>query len=122
MQRPLAQYSPHNAAVLTKAFLRAGQYLDLSHAALARIIRTSEASMSRIAGGKHINREQSECALMLLRIFRSLDSLFGGNTQQCRLWLASHNYHLSGKPVELIQSIRGLVNVSDYLDAMRGHG
>ncbi len=120
---PLEQYEPEQTGVVTKAFLRAGRYFDMSHAMLSRIIRTSESTMSRIAAGSRmISPDQCELAILLLRVFRSLDSLFGGNIEQSRLWLHSENRHLGGRPVDLIQTVQGLVHVSDYLDAMRGHG
>ena len=57
----------------------------------------------------------------MLRVYRSLFSLFGGNLEHCRGWFQAGNRHLDGRPVELVQTVEGLIRVADYLDAMRGH-
>jgi hypothetical protein len=53
-------------------------------------------------------------------MFRSLDSLLGGDPNKGRAWLHARNHHLAGVPAALIRSPEGLVNVVQYLDAMRG--
>ena len=60
-------------------------------------------------------------ALLFLRVFRSLDTLVGGDAAKARLWLSAENRHLGGyPPLALIRTTPGLVRVADYLDAMRG--
>lgn len=118
----LANDAPQPAAVLTKALLRAAKNLDLPQATLARIIHVSPATVSRLPQ-RPIDpaTSEGETALLFLRIFRSLDTLFGGNLQQAQTWLRASNHHLNGQPLQLIQTLTGLVHVADYLDAMRGH-
>lgn len=110
--------------VLTKALITMAAILQLSQKDLSEIIGLSTATFSRIfkSSNAFINPETKEgqLALLLLRFYRSLDALFGGNPNQCRLWLRSHNKHLNGIPIDLIKSIEGLVFVIQYLDAMRG--
>jgi hypothetical protein len=110
--------------VLTKALIAMANILQLSQKDLSEIIGPSTATFSRIFYNTnfYINPETKEgqLALLLLRFYRSLDVLFGGNANQCRVWLRSSNNHLSGTPIELIKSIEGLVFVIQYLDAMRG--
>lgn len=120
VQLPQAQADP--GRVLTRAVLRAGDFLGLSRAQLGRAIGKSEATMSRMAEGRTIDPDtkEGELALMVIRVFRSLDTLFGGNIEQCRAWLEAYNHHLNERPTELIQTAGGLVHVADYLDAMRG--
>ena len=109
--------------VLRKALLRMAERLNLSRRELCTILGISEASLSRLYDGKRFIDPQSkegELAVMLLRLYRSLDALFGGNDQQCQLWLHSKNTHLNAIPVQLIQTIQGLISTLTYLDAMRG--
>ena len=110
--------------VLTKALIAMAQILQLNQKELSEIIRLSPATLSRLFNKSEvlINPETNEgqLALLLLRLYRSLDALFGGNPNQCRLWLRSNNKHLNGMPIDLIKSIEGLVFVIQYLDAMRG--
>jgi transcriptional regulator with XRE-family HTH domain len=117
---PRAEPAP--GQVLTKAVLRAADLLGLSSAALARILGVSEASVSRLASGARTVDPQSkegELALLLVRVYRSLDALVGTDASQRQAWLQGHNRALNGRPIDLIQRTDGLVNVVAYLDAMR---
>lgn len=113
--------SPDQAPVLTKATRRAAEQLGLSDAALADVLGVSPSTVSRLGGARTIDpaSREGECALLLLRIFRGLDSLLG-DVGSCKKWMAANNTHLRGVPAELVRSVEGLVNVTRYLDAMRG--
>ena len=120
--RPTPKADPAPDQVLTKALLRAADLLDLSSAVLARILGVSEASVSRLTSGTRSVDPQSkegELALLLVRVYRSLDALVGTDAAQRQAWLQGHNRALNGRPIELIQRTDGLVNVVAYLDAMR---
>lgn len=109
--------------ILTKALLKLVFYLDLHRQDLSLIIGISEATISRLFSGQgklDPSSKEGQLVLLLLRLYKSLDVLFGGNKQQYQLWLNSKNAHLEGKPIDLIKSIEGLVTVVQYLDAMRG--
>ena len=109
-------------AVLTKAVLRAAQLLGLSSRGLARILGVSEASVSRLAAGSRSidpASKEGELALLLIRVYRSLDALVGTDATQRKAWLESENRALNGRPVDLLQRTDGLVHVVAYLDAMR---
>jgi transcriptional regulator with XRE-family HTH domain len=113
---------PAADAVVTKATLRAAERLDLPDTALARIIGVSPSSISRLRSGRTIStgQKEGELALLFLRLYRGLDALLGGDVEGCRRWLRGENTHLGGVPLDLIQTVPGLVNVGQYLDAMRG--
>lgn len=118
--QPRAQ--PRREVVLTKAVLRAVGLLELSSASLARVLGVSEASVSRLVSGARAIDPQSkegELALLLVRVYRSLDALVGTDASQRKAWLHGHNRALNGRPVDLIQRADGLVSVVNYLDAMR---
>lgn len=109
-------------AVLTKALLRAAALLGLAPAALARVLGISEASVSRLANGTRSidpGSKEGELALLLVRVYRSLDALVGGDDAQRRAWMHGANRALNGTPSELIRSAEGLVAVAAYLDGMR---
>lgn len=115
---------PDPSLVLTKATLRATDFLGLSQSETARILGASPSSLSRVARGNRTLRpdtKEGELALLLLRVFRSLDSLFGGDEDRCRRWLRADNLHLAGVPADLLTTVEGLVHVASYLDAMRGN-
>jgi hypothetical protein len=108
--------------VLGKAVLAAAERLELRGRRLADVLGMSEATVSRLRGHQSLDpsSKQGELALLLLRLFRSLDALVGGNDAQARLWLRSSNDHVGGVPADRIRSVEGLVDVVQYLDAMRG--
>ncbi len=109
--------------VLAKAVIRAAGRLGLSQKELGHALGVSAASVSRLyAGARCLSPAdgEGERALLLLRIFRSLDSLLGGEQEKVAAWFQAENQHLGGVPAKLAQDLRGLVHVADYLDAMRG--
>lgn len=108
--------------VLAKAAISAAVRLGLRHKQLAEIIGTSEASISRLRSGRGLdpNRKEGELALLFLRVYRSLDTLVGGDDVKARDWLHAANDHIGGIPAERIRTVEGLVDVVQYLDAMRG--
>lgn len=121
--RPQPQTDPDaDAAVVTKAAVRAAARLGLANRTLARILGVSEATVSRMGAGTYLLKSGDkayELALLFLRLFRSLDALSGGDEQVSRAWLRSDNLALGGAPVALIESLSGIINVVGYLDARR---
>ena len=115
--------TPEPAQVLSKAVVRATEWLGLSQRELAGVLGMSEATTSRICRHKtqlDPESKEGELALLLLRMFRSLDALLGGDAQKLKAWMRAPNAHLAGVPAERIRRAEGLVHVCDYLDAMRG--
>ncbi|MEO5903901.1 MAG: MbcA/ParS/Xre antitoxin family protein [Gemmatimonadaceae bacterium] len=110
------------ALVLAKASLSAAARLGLRHRQLAEIIGTSEASVSRLQGKRALDpaTKEGELALLFLRLFRSLDALVGGDDVKARDWIHAANDHIGGIPADRIRTVEGLVDVVQYLDAMRG--
>ena len=118
----LTQKAPAPGPVLTKATLNAAERLGLRNRQLAAIIGSSEASISRLQHGRLLepDTKEGELALLFLRLYRSLDALVGGDDDKARTWLTAANVHLGGIPAERIRTVEGLVDVVQYLDAMRG--
>jgi len=122
MRRNAPEPKTREADVLTRAFFRAAGELGLSQQAASRVLGLSPATVSRLVAGRTLapSSKEGEIALQFLRIYRSLDTIVGGNAEQARAWLEADNRHLGGVPGELIASIPGIVRVAEYLDAMRG--
>lgn len=122
---PLSQQiarNPEAGAVLTKAALRAADRLGLSGRQLADIVGVSEATVSRWKRGDSLLEPGSkpfELAALLVRTFRSLDAITGGDEAVARRWLAAPNTALAARPVERMTQVQGLVDVTTYLDARR---
>jgi hypothetical protein len=121
MQRA-ERMAPEPGAVLTKAVLAAARRLELRSRHLAQVLGASEATISRLQRGRMIDpgTKEGELALLFLRLYRSLDALVGGDDAQATAWLHAENTHVGGVPADRIRTIEGLVDVVQYLDAMRG--
>jgi transcriptional regulator with XRE-family HTH domain len=114
--------NPKAGAVLTTAALRAADRLGLSGRQLAEIVGVSEATVSRWKRGESLLEPGSkpfELAALLVRAFRSLDAITGGDEAVARRWLAAPNTALGARPVERMAQVQGLVDVAAYLDARR---
>lgn len=117
-----ASRRPEPAPVLAKAVLAAAARLGLRNRQLAAVIGSSEASVSRLQHGRGLDPDskEGELALLFLRLYRGLDALVGGDDDKARTWLNAENDHVAGIPAERIRTVEGLVDVVQYLDAMRG--
>ncbi len=114
--------SAERSAVVGKAVSRAADLLGLSNAALARTIGVSEATASRLRAGAYAiepGTKPYELALLLLRLFRGLDAVVGGDEASLRSWMAAANRALGGVPRDSVQTVTGLVAAVDYVDAAR---
>ncbi|HMU89910.1 MAG TPA: MbcA/ParS/Xre antitoxin family protein [Pseudomonadales bacterium] len=103
--------------VLTKALLNAGKALGLTQAQLGQVIGKDRTAISR--GGVDPDSKAGELALLLIRCYRSLYVLVGGDVAQMRHWMQSENRHTGGIPAQQIRQVQGLLTVLEYLDAMR---
>ncbi|MCP0913304.1 MULTISPECIES: antitoxin Xre/MbcA/ParS toxin-binding domain-containing protein [Legionella] len=115
--------SANQDAILTKAILKMANFYGLNGKELSEILGISEATATRLHQGKKqlaADTKEGEMALLLLRLYRSLNALVGNNHEKAKAWLRSDNYYFHKKPLEQIKTIAGLVAVVNYLDAMRG--
>jgi len=109
---------PTQSSVLTKALLNAAKEMNISITYLGKIIGKDRSTFSR--SGIRPDSKSGELALMLIRCYRSLYVLVGGNSEHIRRWMHTQNKGTQGIPVEQVLRIDGLVRVTEYLDAMRG--
>ena len=119
---PAPANSGNAAQVLSKAVVRASERLGIKANVLARILGVSPSTVSRLSKGAYTldsKGKEWEFALLLVRIYRSLDSIVG-NDDTARKWLNSQNRAFGVKPLDLITQTEGIVRVSTYLDASRG--
>lgn len=108
--------------VVTKAALAASERLGLTAARLSDILGISAPTVSRMKRQDFCLEPGSkpfELAVLLIRVFRSLDAIVGGDDTVSRAWLQNHNEALAGVPAQKLTSITGLLDVLSYLDARR---
>jgi transcriptional regulator with XRE-family HTH domain len=114
--------SARQEEVLSKAVIRAADHLGLTNRLLAEVLGLSEPTVSRLRRGTYRLQRGAkpfELAQLLLRLFRSLDAISGSDDEASRSWLRSDNRALSGRPIDLIRSVTGLIDVAAYLDSRR---
>jgi Protein of unknown function (DUF2384) len=106
------------AEVLTRALVKAGKELGLTQSELGSIVGRDRTALSR--GAVAPDTKSGELALLLIRIYRALFVLVGGEPRQMKHWMHTHNHHVGGVPAELVRTVPGLMRVVEYLDAVRG--
>lgn len=110
------------AAVVSKAVVSAATTLGLTNAGLAKVLGLSPASASRLRDGAYVlplDSKPYEFALLLIRLFRGLDAMMGGEEQASQSWMQTPNRALDGAPIDRITSVTGLVETVAYVDAAR---
>jgi Protein of unknown function (DUF2384) len=110
------------SVALTKATLRAAEKLGLKNRTLATIIGVSEPTVSRMNRGAYLlppGEKPFELSALFVRLYRSLDSIVGGDEKVARSWLANQNAALGDAPINLVQKVSGLIHVIQYLDSRR---
>jgi hypothetical protein len=122
MQRKPILQANAEAVVITKAAVNAAERLGLTARALSAVIGVSEATVSRLKRQDVLlerGTKPFELAVLLVRLFRSLDAITGGDEGVSRSWMTAENRAIGGKPLDRIVSITGLTDVLAYLDARR---
>ena len=119
----LAQSSltSNKAGVLMKAFNKACSELGITKAQAGKIIGVNRATLSRKESqGFAPESKQGELSLHFIRLYRSLFAISGGDLGFMRHWFITPNNALGGAPAEKVQTVLGLIQANEYLDAMRG--
>lgn len=119
-----APQSDHNRSrVLTNAVQEVAKRFDLGSTDLKDIIGVSQSTASRLLNGHYEIQDGSkswELSAMLVRVYRSLSSMVGGDDELARVWMHSPNRAFGGRhPAEEIKRIEGLARACEYLDAYR---
>lgn len=109
--------------VLTQAVVETARRLALKAGDLKDIIGTSQPTVSRLLHGQYELSAMGktwELGQHLVRLYRSLSSMVGGDDALARVWLCSANRDFDGRaPLEVIKRVDGLIHVCEYLDAYR---
>lgn len=113
-----SSHTPDPAMTLGKAAINAGEKLGLNATQVGRIVGKDRTTISR--SGIKPDTPQGKLALLIVRLYRSLFALTGGNTTQIQHWMDTRITTLGGIPREMTADVVGLVHLVEYLDAMRG--
>ncbi|CAB5054624.1 unannotated protein [freshwater metagenome] len=114
--------SARTAAAVSKAALRASEYLGLKQKEFAQIVGVSPTKVSHLwAADYQLNssiKSERENSILFIRLFKSLDAVLS-DKEAARVWLRGENTALGDSPFNLIQSIEGLVHVVNYLESQQ---
>ena len=112
--------SHDDGKLIAKSVVRAGLALGLTQAEIGEIIGASASQISKMKDASvSISGKPVELSAYLIRVFRSLDTITGGDRETNRQWMRNPNSDLNGVPAELMKTAYGLVAVMSYLDAAR---
>jgi len=78
--------------------------------------------VSRMKTGAYVltpDTKPFELAQLFVRLFRSLDAITGSDDNTSRSWFRGDNVALRGRPIDLIQTVSGLIGVLTYVDSRR---
>lgn len=109
---------PEAGRVLATALVSAGKELGLTQSDLGVVVGRDRTALSR--GQLDPASKPGELALLLIRAYRALFALVGGDREAMRHWMHTDNRHTGGVPAEQVRSVQGLIRVVEYLDAIRG--
>ena len=118
----LAQTSPDPASVLAKAVLNAADQLGLKQAELAAVLGIHRTAVSRLKQNPALDpkSKQGELALLVIRIARALFALTGGDKDWIKHFMHNPNKVTGGIPAKQMETIQGLIQVVQFVDAIRG--
>ncbi len=117
----MLDFLPNENSVLIKAFNNSCTALGLSRDEASAILGVDRATLTRNKDkGFDPQSKTGELCMQLVRVYRSLYAIAGGDQAFMRHWLRSENRALSAAPAALLSTVAGLVQVNMYLDAMRG--
>ena len=118
----LANSTPDKGSTLSSAISRIAEFWGLSNAKLGAILGLSAPTISRMKRGETALDPASksfEAGQFLVRLFRSLDAMLGSDDGAAKRWLETPNIDLEAKPIDEIETMRGLITVCDYVDFYR---
>ena len=117
---PLSQ--PINTSkVLTKASWKAAELLGLKPEQFVRILHLEclDMNLSEATLMFDPNSKQGEIALILIRIYKALYHLNGGDIKWMHHFLNSPNLLTGGIPIEQLESMSGLLSVLNTVESLQ---
>jgi transcriptional regulator with XRE-family HTH domain len=118
----LSQQAPEPAVVLAKALLNAAEQLGLKQAELGAVLGLDRTGISRLKQNPSLdpNSKKGELALLVIRIARALFALTGGDKEWIKHFMHNSNKVTGGIPAKQMETIQGLMQVVQFVDAIRG--
>lgn len=111
------------ATVLAEAVLKTADLLGLSQTQLAAVMGLDLASMNQIEFSAVLEpaSPQGEYGLLLIRLYQSLSTLTGGDSEWIDYFMNAFNNATDGVPIQQIQTREGLEKVLIVAEALNNH-
>ncbi|VAW46563.1 hypothetical protein MNBD_GAMMA02-1683 [hydrothermal vent metagenome] len=107
--------------IVSTALKNATESMGLSQTQVASILMVDKSTLSRsLKSGIEPLSLKGQVSLLIIRMYRSLFALSGDNKKFMNHFLQTPNKAFGAAPLELLKTLDGLVQVNQYLDAMRG--
>lgn len=118
----LPHQTPEPETVLAKALLNAAEQLGLKQAELGAILGLDRTVISRLKQNPSLDptSKKGELALLVIRIARALFALTGGDKEWIKHFMHNPNKVTGGIPAKQMETIQGLIQVMQFVDAIRG--
>ena len=112
--------SVSTATVLAEAVLKTADLLGLSQTQLAAAMGLDLASMNQIEFSAVLEptSAHSEAGLLLIRLYQSLSTLTGGDSEWIDYFMNAFNTATDGVPIQQIQTREGLEKVLMVVEAL----
>lgn len=110
---PSKHFVSPESLTLAKAVSRAAKALGMTQEELGKVIGRDRTSIVR---GLDPSSKSGELALLVIRAYRALHALSGGDTKLLKHWFSTPNLHTGGIPLQQVQQIVGLLAVVEYLE------
>ena len=112
--------SASTASVLAEAILNTADLLGLSQTQLATVMGLDLMSMNQIEFSAVLEpaSPQGEYGLLLIRLYQSLSTLTGGDSELIDYFMNAFNTATDGIPIQQIQTREGLEKVLMVVEAL----
>lgn len=114
---------PEDAALVSKATLRAAAHLGLPDPVLATILGLTASAVEQAKKSQSPliqDRRLLARTAPLLRLSRALDHGLGGDPEAAESWLRSHNTAFGDRPLDVLQTAGGSQRVLDRVQTLLG--
>ena len=115
--------SASTTMVLAEAVLKTANLLGLSNTQLTAVMGLDLASMKQIEFSAVLEpaSPQGEYGLLLIRLYQSLSTLTGDDSEWIDYFMNAFNTATDGVPIQQIQIIKGLEKVLTVVEALNNH-
>ena len=112
--------SASTASVLAEAILNTADLLGLSQTQLATVMGLDLASINTLEFSAVLEptSAQGEAGLLLIRLYQSLSTLTGGDSEWIDYFMNAFNTATDGIPIQQIQTREGLEKVLMVVEAL----